>query len=255
MQPADAGIGRLADRGELPGVASRFELFSDSVHPNRLSAYALNVLVMAMLYNESPLAYPADIHPMDSQGRAGPRRRIHRSFQVPEETATVIKRVVWDILQTYPPAGMKPALVIANRRLEPVIADQPYKAELKALHAAGPCAWSIVRGTLPQGLSLSREGLLAGQSAAVGNYPLTIHLTDGKSRCERPLTLQVDQDKPPVIPDQPLEAVPLDQYVLHPLKVEGGVGHITWSVKRRQAALRRHAVAGRHAGRLAGRAG
>jgi hypothetical protein len=33
-----------------------------------------------------------------------------------------------------------------------------------------------------------------------------------------------------MIPDQLLEAVPLDQYVLHPLKVAHGVGHITWRV-------------------------
>ena len=42
--------------------------------------------------------------------------------------------------KTYPRAGMTPGLVITNRRLEPVIAGQPYKVELKALHAAGPCA-------------------------------------------------------------------------------------------------------------------
>ena len=222
-------LGRMADRGELPGVASRFELFDDSVHPNRFSGYALNVLVMAMLYDESPLDYPADIHPADSQGRPI-RNDVHRCFQVPEETATVLKRVVWDVLQTYPRAGMPPRLVIANRRLEPVIAGKPCKVELKALHADGPCAWSIVKGTLPQGLSLSREGVLAGQSAAAGDYPITIRLADGKSYCERPLIVQVSQDRPPVIPDQPLQTVPLDQHVLQPLKVEGGVGHLTWSL-------------------------
>ena len=222
-------LGRMADRGELPGVASRFELFDDSIHPNRFSGYAVNALVMAMLYNESPLAYPADIHPADSQGRPI-RNDAHRSFQVPEETATVIQRVVWDILQTYPPAGMPSGLVIADRRLEPVIAGRPYKVELKALHAAGRCAWSIVQGALPQGLSLSQDGVLAGQSAAVGNYPLTLRLTDGKSHFERPMTLQVDQDRPPRIPDQPLKAVSLDQHVLHPLVVEGGVGHVVWTV-------------------------
>jgi hypothetical protein len=222
-------LGRMADRGELPGVASRFELFADGAHPNRFSGYALNVLVMAMLYDESPLAYPADIHPTVSQGRPI-RNDVHRCFQVPEETATVLKRVVWDILQTYPRAAMPPSLVIANRRLEPVIAGQPCKVELKALHTDGPCVWSIVKGTLPQGLSLSRGGVLAGQSAAGGNYPITVRLTDGKSHCERPLIVEVNQDRPPVIPDQPLPAVPLDQHVLHPLKVEGGVGHTTWSI-------------------------
>ncbi len=95
-------LARLADRGELPGVKSRFELFSDTIHPNRLTSYALNVLVMAMLYNECPLAYPCDIHPMDTRGKPV-RGDAFKDVQVPVETATVIKRVVWDALQTYPP--------------------------------------------------------------------------------------------------------------------------------------------------------
>lgn len=125
---------------------------------------------------------------------------------------------------------MKPTLVIANRRLEPVLAGRPYKAGLTALHAAGPCAWSVIQGALPQGLSLTSGGVLAGQSAAIGKYPVVIQLADAKGRCERPLVVEVNQDKPPVIPDQPLESVSLDRHVLRPLKVDGGVGHITWSV-------------------------
>ena len=223
-------LGHMADRGELPGVASRFELYTDGGdHPSRFAAYALNTLVMAMLYNESPAAYPCDIHDVDPQGKPV-RGDVQRHIRIPEEAATVIKRVVWDVLQTYPPAGMPPCLVIANRRLDPVIAGEPYRAELKALHAAGPCAWSIAKGTLPQGLSLSPGGLLAGQSAALGKYPLTIQLTDGNGSCQRPLVLSVDRGAPPRIPDQALGTVSLDQRVLLPLKIEDGVGHITWSV-------------------------
>jgi len=220
-------LGRMAERGELPGVTSHFELFSDGDHPSAVAAYAVNALVMSMLYGEPPWNYPSDIY---AKGPKGKRQSNARNIQVPEETAAVIKRVVWDILQTYPPAGMPPSLVIANRHLEPVIAGQSYKAELKALNAAGRCAWSIVKGTLPQGLSLSREGVLAGKSAAVGDHPLTIQLTDGKNSSERPLVLTVDQDTPPSIPSQPLRTAALDQYIMQPLKVQGGVGRITWSV-------------------------
>ena len=222
-------LGRLAERGELPGVSSHFQLFSDGDHPSKVAAYAINVLVMSMLYNESPLAYPSDVHEVDLQGKPV-RGDAFKDLPIPAATATVIKRVVWDVLQTYPPAGMPPELIIANRHLEPVIASQPYKAQLKPLHAAGPCLWSIVKGELPAGLSLSRDGLLAGQSEAVGDYPLTIQLADGESRFDRPLVLSVDRDTPPSIPDQPLKSVSLDQYVMQPLQVTGGVGHITWSV-------------------------
>ena len=222
-------MGRLAERGELPGVTSRFGLYSDGGHQNRLSSYAFNVLVMSMLYNESPLAFPSAVYPVDGRGRPV-RGDVFKDITVPEETATAIKRLVWDILQTYPRARMKPMLVIANRRLEPVIAGQPCNVALKALNAEGPCVWSIAKGTLPQGLSLSGAGVISGRSTAAGDYPVTIQLADAKGRCERPLIVEVHQDKVPVIPDQPLEATSLDRHVLHRLKVEGGVGHITWSL-------------------------
>ena len=220
-------LGRMADRGELPGVGSRFELFADYAHPSRFTSYALNVLVMSMLYNEPPWNYPADIY---QKGPGGIRQAAWWNIQVPEETATVIKRVVWDILQTYPPALMPPSLLIANRTMEPVIAGQSYKAELKALHAVGPCVWSIVKGKLPDGLFLTRDGVLEGKSEAVGDYPLTLKLAAGKESFERLLVLRVCQDVPPVIPDQPMETVALDQYVTQPLVVKGGVGPITWSL-------------------------
>jgi len=220
-------LGRLADRGELPHVDSRFALYCDGGHLSSFGAYAVNVMICAMLYNESPMAYPADIYSVDERGQ--PNRKGH-TVTVPPETAEVIKRTAWDILQTYPRAGMPPQLVIGNRRLDLVIAGQPFKATLQPLNAAGPCAWSIASGTLPAGISLSKEGVLAGRSSAIGNYPVTIRLTDGKKQFERPFVLSVAQDTPPVIPAQPLEKVTLDQYVFHPLKAEGGVGHLTWSM-------------------------
>ena len=221
----------MADHGELPGVPNRFALFSDEVHPNRFSTYALNVMALSMLYNESPLNYPSDLYVVDAHGMRDPNG-WYWSLTVPKDYATVVKNLVWDVLNAYPPARMKPRLFIANRRLEPVIAGQPCRVELKALHAKGPCAWTISTGILPQGFSFSAQGVLAGQSAAVGNYPVTVKLTDGTSSCERPLVLSISRDTPPRLPEQPLRTVSLDQYVVQPLKAEGGVGNTTWSVAK-----------------------
>ena len=127
-------LGRLADIGELPGVANRFELFADGGHLSQIGQYADIVMACAMLYGESPLDYPADIFRKEPWG---PVRGTYASVTVPEETAAVIKRTAWDILQTYAPAGMKPGLVIANRRLDPAIAGQPYQVQLKALNVPG----------------------------------------------------------------------------------------------------------------------
>ena len=221
-------LGHLADAGELPGVASRFELFSDGGHLNQFGQYAVNLMVCAMLYNESPKDYPCDIFFKDGRGKA--IRGIFNSVTVPEDTATVIKRTVWDILQTYEPAGMKPGLVIANRRLDEAIAGQPFKVELKALNAKGLCIWSLSAGTLPAGITLSPKGIIVGQSQAVGKYPVNVKLVSGEDSVERPLVLSLNSDIVPMIPDQPLPQVSMDKFVFQPFKVAGGVGKITWSL-------------------------
>ena len=77
-------LGRLAERGELPGVSSHFQLFSDGDHPSKVAAYAINVLVMSMLYNESPLAYPSDIHEVDLQGKPV-RGDAFKDLPIPEQ--------------------------------------------------------------------------------------------------------------------------------------------------------------------------
>jgi len=222
-------LGLMADAGEIRGIKSRFELCSDLWgHPSQLGAYAINMLVMAELYKESPLNYPANLCPKNRNG-AQPNPQAG-DIQVPEETAVEIKRFVWDILQTYPPAGMPPSLVITSRRLDPAIVGQPYKTELKALNAKAPCAWSLAKGRLPAGITLSTNGLLAGQSTAAGQYPVTIQLISGSESCERPLTLSVCEDSPLIIPDQLLPGVSLDSHVTQGVKVDGGIGAVTWSV-------------------------
>lgn len=221
-------LGRLADMGELPGVANRFALFSDGGHLSHFGQYAVTSMVCAMLYGESPMDYPSDIFRQDQNGN--PIGGTYNRVTVSDEAAVVIKRSVWDILQTYEPAGMKAGLVIRNRRLDVAIAGQPYKTELKAVHAQGQCAWQLVNGKLPTGISLAPSGIISGQSDAVGNYPLTVKLTSGSEAFERPLTLSVSPDTPPSIPDQPLPRASSDTYVFQPFKIAGGAGTVTWSL-------------------------
>ena len=209
-------LGRLADVGELPGVANRFALFSDGGHLSQFGQYAVTTMVCAMLYGESPRTIQATSFARTT--RARPIRSTYQCVTVPEETAAVVTRTVWDILQTYAPAGMKPGLVIANRRLEPPLPASRTRRNLRRSMPQEPCVWSIAKGALPDGISLSADGLISGQSRAVGKYPLTVKLVNGKDSFERPLVLKVNQDTPPSIPDQPLPAVSLDTYVFQPLQ-------------------------------------
>ena len=219
-------LGRLADLGQLPGVASHYELMGDGGHMNEIGQYGLLCLTSAMMYQESPLDYPNEIFARDTKGNR--ITGMYTGITVAPETATVIKRVAWDILQTYPLSGIKAGLIIANRNLEPLVTGQPAQVELKALNAAGACTWSVAKGELPAGFALSAQGVLSGTSNASGEFPVTLAVSDGANTSERPLVITVAKDLPPVIPDQPLPAVGLDRRVLVQLKHETGVGHVTW---------------------------
>jgi hypothetical protein len=221
-------LGRLADRGELPGVVNHYELMGDTGHLNDIGQYGLLTLTASMLYQEPPFAYPTDIYRTDPKGK--PIRGMYQSITVPTATADVIKRAAWDILQTYPPSGIKSGLVIVNRHLDPVVAGQPCDVALEALGAAGTCKWSLAQGMLPEGLALSPQGRLSGKCNRPGEYPVTIKVADGASAAERELAVTVASDIPPVIVERPLAETPLGGYVFQTLKSEGGVGHVTWSL-------------------------
>jgi hypothetical protein len=221
-------LGRLADAGWIPGLANRFMLFSDGGHLSESGMYAVDVLVCAMLYEESPLSYPNRYGRKDSSGK--PIRGWYDSLEIPEDTARIIRQTAWDILLTYPPAGMAKTLVIADRHVPPAIAGQPYKAQLNALNAQGPCAWSLTQGRLPEGMSLAGSGVLSGQTKAAGDYPLVLKVTDSKGAFSRALTLRVSEDLPPTVAETTVKSIALDDYFVHELKAAGGVGALKWDL-------------------------
>jgi hypothetical protein len=221
-------LGRMADAGRLPGVANRYALFSDGGHLSKAGMYAVAVLVCGMLYNESPLAYPPRFGRMDNKGNLV--QGWYESIELDEPTALLMRQTAWDILLTYPPAGMATQLVIADRHVPTTIAGQPYEVQLTALNSQEGCTWSLAKGALPDGLTLSATGKFSGKTPAAGDYPLLVKVADKKGSFERALTLRVSEDKPPTIPAVSLKAVPLDQYCFEQLKADGGVGMLKWDV-------------------------
>ena len=221
-------IGRLADRGEIPGMKTRFEVYSDGGHLSDVGRYAVLVMVCAMLYDESPLEYPDQIVRYDSAGK--PLTGVFTSIILAPETSRALRRIVWDILCTYPPAGMRPQLAIGDRWLPAAVAGQSYRHELTLLQGQGVARWSLEKGTLPAGLSLSESGVIAGRSEEVGVYPLVVRVAAGNGSAQRALRLDIAADKPPAVVTPPLGKIGLDSYILTELKAEGGVGHKSWSV-------------------------
>ena len=221
-------IGRLADRGEIPEMKTRFEVYTDGGHLSDIGRYAVLVMVCAMLYDESPLDYPDQIVRYDGAGK--PLTGVFTSIFLSPETSRALRRVVWDILCTYPPAGMKPRLAIGDRWVPPAVVGQAYRHEMKALHAQGSPRWSLAKGKMPAGVSLSESGVIAGQSSEAGEHSLVVRVAAGNGTVERALRLEVAADKPPAVVTPALGKIGLDTYLLKELKAEGGVGRKSWSV-------------------------
>jgi hypothetical protein len=75
----------------------------------------------------------------------------------------------------------------------PVIArGRPYVQRLSATGDA-PIAWTVVRGSLPPGVTLSREGLFSGQPKAQGSYTFTLRASNAIAHDQKTYGLTVNQ--------------------------------------------------------------
>ena len=90
----------------------------------------------------------------------------------------MIKRVVWDVLQTYPPAGMPPGLV--DRQPPPGAGHSrpALQDELEGAPRRRPVCLVDRQGHAAGRNSLSRRMASSlGNPAAVGKYPFTVKLS------------------------------------------------------------------------------
>lgn len=70
------------------------------------------------------------------------------------------------------------APTIRTLTLPPGEVGMAYAAALEATGGTGAYTWSVTSGTLPEGLSLSADGRIAGAPAALGSASFTVQVTD-----------------------------------------------------------------------------
>ena len=82
---------------------------------------------------------------------------------------------------------------LVTESLPPAIAGAVYDAGLAAEHMAGPLAWEVVSGSLPEGANLdAKTGRLAGTAVEEGSSRLSVRVTDAAGLQDRAeLTLKV----------------------------------------------------------------
>lgn len=88
-------------------------------------------------------------------------------------------------------------LAVETLRLPPTLAGWPFGVHLDATGGDGESyAWSVVEGSLPQGLQLTPEGRFQGEPAAAGTTTFTVEVSSGGLTARREFTLTVVDERP-----------------------------------------------------------
>lgn len=105
-----------------------------------------------------------------------------------------------------------------------------YDQTLAVRGGVEPYAWSVASGTLPQGLAVSREGVVAGTPTEFGGFDFTVRVTDAEDTArEQPLHLTLSSQNP-MIETSTIEKGRVDQPYAVTLSATGGEPPYTWSV-------------------------
>lgn len=221
-------LGALADRGELPNVASHFQLLTDGTHPSKYGSYAANCLTLAQLHRECPTNYPVFVYGLNWDNTLNTNVI---QYTLAQETAVIIKEVVWDVLRSYHKSGVNTGLAILGRTLPAAVVDRLYTTTLTAVYAHGAVTWSLAPGeSLPPGLTLAPSGVLSGVVAVAGTYVFVVQASDASRTDTRRFSLTVSANIPPIITTTNLAPQALDEYRFQLLTASGGVGRLTWSL-------------------------
>ncbi len=82
-----------------------------------------------------------------------------------------------------PPVPSISSLAITNSALPQANASVPYSASLSAVGGVAPYNWSLISGSLPQGIQLqSSTGAIQGTTSKLGSYPVSVQVTDASGR-------------------------------------------------------------------------
>ncbi|MEK6301846.1 MAG: putative Ig domain-containing protein [Acidobacteriota bacterium] len=132
-----------------------------------------------------------------------------------------------------------PQFTILSPSLLPVAAvGVPYRLEFKATAGAPPYEWIKKKkkkkfGVLPDGLTLSKDGVLSGTPTTQGTFNFTLRAFDANEKlASSPFTIEVGPPPPPLairteaLP-QALQGLPYSAA----LEAFGGIGPYTWEIE------------------------
>ncbi|TJZ55918.1 hypothetical protein FCH28_11605 [Streptomyces piniterrae] len=156
--------------------------------------------------------------------------------------------VLLSLVSANTPAGQQqetkpPKVEIATAKAPDALAGSPYELTLAAVGGVAPYHWDRTSGDLPEGLTLTPEGVLTGRAEqpadAPGEVRTTVRVEDSKGqRAERTLSLKVRRaaeegaERPRLRVVSKTVAVPEgkkgEAYPAHRFAADAGSGSYTW---------------------------
>ncbi|MEO7653330.1 MAG: putative Ig domain-containing protein, partial [Bryobacteraceae bacterium] len=127
-------------------------------------------------------------------------------------------------------AGASPLTITTAATLSSATVRTPYSQPLVASGGRLPYSWTVISGTLPSGIRLNPDGLLAGTATTAGESGFTVQVTDSASasvskRFGLSVTSGLTIPTPPTLPPGSVGAA-----YSQSLSVVGGVAPFQWSI-------------------------
>ena len=220
-------LGQKMRAGLMPGYQTPWDFYSDGIHVNNDASYLVACAFYATIFGKSPVGLPVGAY----QAKPGFRDDC---VTITPEMARLIQETVWEVVATHPLTGVASddSLKIATPLLDPAVAGEPYRCEVLPAFGKGPWAWSVAGGTLPEGLTLSADGVISGVPEKEGTSKLTIRVTDAKGTTAlKTFAFVVEKDVAPSIPLQSIPKQTLGTFFERPLISADGNGIHRWKLK------------------------
>ena len=135
-------------------------------------------------------------------------------------------------------AGDSRSVVFSGNRLEittdsltPGVVGEDYSARLEATGGSGSYTWSIADGALPDGLSLSSDGVVSGTPTSVATGSCTFQVSSGQATANRGFPLVIEEPVwPPVVETTELPGALVGDLYSDTLMASEGDGAYEWAL-------------------------
>ncbi len=223
--------------GLVPGVDDLFQLWADGTHVNNFGSYIVGMTFYATLFRDNPVGLPIGGYQGDPE--------LPYTWVITPEQARVVQETAWEVAATHPLAGVAPVddpLKVATPAIHPnPVQGEQFRLRMKPAFGLAPYRWKVAAGTLPQGLTLSEDGILAGTPTTTGKAKVTILVTDSREKeARREFGITVEADRAPSITttETDLGSYSRGEQIRIQLKAEGGNGRLKWDFAGRSGKQR-----------------